>query len=87
VRNCAERNSLISQDTARSLSLPQGIEWVPEIRTLVNTMKKGLISESGITTAVKNRFAERFKLCMFDPRIQHNSFFGCSIGGAQCACT
>jgi hypothetical protein len=32
-------------------------------------------------------FAERFKLRMFDPHIQHNYFPGISIGGAQCACT
>jgi hypothetical protein len=87
VGNCAERSPLISQGTARSLPLPQGIEWVSQIRSLVNARKEGLISESGITTAVKKLFAERFKLRMFDPRIQHNSFFGCSTGGAQCACT
>jgi hypothetical protein len=36
VRNCAEKSPLISQGTARSLSLPQGIESVSEIRSLVN---------------------------------------------------
>jgi beta-glucosidase len=47
--------------------LPQGIEWVSQIRSPVNAMKEGLISEAGITTAVKSFFADRFKLRMFDP--------------------
>jgi beta-glucosidase len=42
-----------------------------------------LISEAGITTGGKRLFAEPFKLGMFDPRIQHNSFSGCSIGEAK----
>jgi hypothetical protein len=46
-----------------------------------------LISEAGITTAVKKLFAERFKLRMFDSRTQHDSFFGGLIGVAQFACT
>jgi hypothetical protein len=29
--------------------------------------------------AVKKPFAERLKLRLFDPRIQHNFFFGCCI--------
>jgi hypothetical protein len=49
--------------------------------------KESLISESGIATAVKKPFAEQFKLRIADRRIQHNFFFGCLIGGAQCACT
>jgi beta-glucosidase-like glycosyl hydrolase len=62
--------------------LPQGIEWVSQIRSLVNGRKEGLISESEITTAVERLFAERFKRRMFDPRIHHKPFFRCSIGGA-----
>jgi hypothetical protein len=87
VRNCTEKKPLNSQGTVRSLPLPQGIDWLSEMGFLVNARKEGLISESGITTAMKRPFAERFKLSMFDPHIQHNPFFDCSIGGAQCACT
>jgi hypothetical protein len=49
--------------------------------------KEDLISEAGITMAVRKLFAERLRLYMFDPRIHHNSSIGCSICGAQCTCT